>query len=330
MAKRHSSGSGVWGKIFFWLFIGWWFYLFKFLFWTIPKWIIKATKNKKENEDMIDISSYSTSNRSKITADSNDLQKIEKTRALKLDFDEVTEKYITTYHSTAPSEFSYFEYKQKEFNTILNGLKPVDVMITNDFKADNSNFEYKSKNLTTKTNVQKVKDFIAIDTETTGLSIKSDKIVEVSAILFKNFKPVSIFHTLINPEKNISKKATEINGITKEMVKDAPRFEQISKSLTKFISDYPIIAHNAAFDMKFLVALGLEISPKVVIYDTLELSRRLFKDSENYKLKTICEECCIYFSDAHRSSSDALAAGLLFNEIIKQRMETPDLYSLIK
>ena len=256
--------------------------------------------------------------------------KEEKTRALKLSSDKVIEKYITTSHATAPSEYSFFEYKRKEFDTILESLKPADIKVTDDFRADNSNFEYKSKNLTTKSNINKVKDFIAIDTETTGLSVKSHKIVEVSAILFKDFKPVSVFHTLINPEKTISKKATEINGITKEMVKDAPRFEQISKCLSDFISGYPLIAHNAEFDMKFLVASGLEISPKVTIYDTLELSRRLFEDAENYKLQTICEECCIYFSNAHRSSSDALAAGLLFNEIIKQRMGTTNLYSLVK
>lgn len=257
-------------------------------------------------------------------------EKIEKTKALKLNADEVIERYITTTHYTAPAEFAYYEYKQKEFETILDALKPVDIAVGEDFKAEHSPFEYKTKNLTTKTNIQKVKDFIAIDTETTGLSIKSDKIVEVSAILFKDFKPVSIFHTLINPEKNISKKATEINGITKEMVANAPRFEQISKSLSEFVSGYPIVAHNAPFDMKFLAVSGLDISPKAVIYDTLELSRRLFEDLENYKLQTVCDECCIYFSNAHRSSSDALAAGLLFNEIIKQRMEVANLYTLIK
>lgn len=302
--------------------------LFDSLFKKDDKDINSPNGSVAENE--IIMSSDATKNTSdnvEVVTDTS--EKIEKTKVLKLNSDEVIERYITTTHYTAPAEFAYYEYKQKEFETILDMLKPADIAIGEDFKADHSPFEYKTKNITTKTNVQKIKDFIAIDTETTGLSIKSDKIVEVSAILFKDFKPVSIFHTLINPERNISKKATEINGITKEMVKDAPRFEQISKSLSEFVSGYPLVAHNAPFDMNFLAVSGLDISPKAVIYDTLELSKRLFEDLENYKLQTVCDECCIYFSNAHRSSSDALAAGLLFNEIIKQRMEVTNLYSLI-
>ena len=56
MSKKEQK---LWKKILFWLFIGWWFYLFKFLFWDIPKWIIKAVKNKKQDNSMVDINSYS-------------------------------------------------------------------------------------------------------------------------------------------------------------------------------------------------------------------------------------------------------------------------------
>ena len=66
MAKRKSSkNKSAWGTILFWLFIGWWVYLFKFLFWDIPKWIIKTVKNRKENADTIDINSYSVQSQQK-------------------------------------------------------------------------------------------------------------------------------------------------------------------------------------------------------------------------------------------------------------------------
>ena len=57
--KMSKKEQKLWKKILFWLFIGWWFYLFKFLFWDIPKWIIKAVKNKKQDNSMVDINNYS-------------------------------------------------------------------------------------------------------------------------------------------------------------------------------------------------------------------------------------------------------------------------------
>lgn len=63
--KMSKKEQKLWGKILFWLFIGWWVYLLKFLFWTVPKWIIKAVKNRKENADTIDINSYSVQSQQK-------------------------------------------------------------------------------------------------------------------------------------------------------------------------------------------------------------------------------------------------------------------------
>ena len=57
--KMSKKEQKLWKKILFWLFIGWWFYIYKFVLWDIPKWIIKTVKNKKQGNDMVDINNYS-------------------------------------------------------------------------------------------------------------------------------------------------------------------------------------------------------------------------------------------------------------------------------
>ena len=77
----------------------------------------------------------------------------------------------------------------------------------------------------------------------------------------------------------------------------------------------------------------MDFRQSAVFYDTLELSRMHIRDYDgtklpNYKLATVCDECCIYFDGAHRSSADALATGLLFVEIVKAVYETDNVYAI--
>lgn len=179
-----------------------------------------------------------------------------------------------------------------------------------------------SANITKKTNPKKYKDFVVIDTETTGIKTSGNDIIEVSAIKFIDCIPTKIYTTLLKPRKPIPADATKINGITNEMVENAPSFAQIRNSLQAFIGTLPIVCHNAEFDIEFLHVSGLEFQEKQCFYDTLELSRKHIRDSlgdklDNYKLATVCNYCDIYFDGSHRASADALATGLLFIEIIQ-------------
>ena len=255
-----------------------------------------------------------------------------------LDFDSVINRYLSNAHSSVPSMYSYYDYLYAEFDCMLNGLKKAEIQIEPDFKVYRNKailtpFE-KTKNITVNTPFNKLKNFVAIDVETTGLKTGYNDIIEVSAIKFIDFKPSEIFSTLLKPRKPIPPEATKINGITDDMVKDSPTFSQIYNSLKSFIGDNNLVAHNAAFDIKFLYVSGLDIDDKKqTIYDTLQLSKWAIKDwddspLESYKLTDICNEVGIYFNGAHRSSADALAAGLLFLEIVKIKKSTYDLTEL--
>lgn len=172
------------------------------------------------------------------------------------------------------------------------------------------------------TPAEKYRNFIALDTETTGLNPEECDIIEVSAVRFENCVPVEVFTTLLRPRKRISEEIVQINGITNEMVRDCPSFGEIEKSLRDYLGDYPIVAHNASFDIRFLHTSGLKFRENAVFYDTLALARKYIRTADgeklpSYRLGCACEACGICFDGAHRSTADALAAGLLFTEIVK-------------
>ena len=236
-------------------------------------------------------------------------------------------KWIISKFSKQPSQSPISHgINQIQFKSILDGIPRTQFLLSDKPRKrfQSKSFRVSTTNLTKQTSLSKLKrGFVALDTETTGLDADNDFIVEVSAIKFVNFEPVEHFTTLIKPEKSIPSKATKISGITNIMVANAPSFSQIAPALADFISSFPIVAHNAEFDCKFLYASGLGEIKKNVIYDTLEISRNVTTDSSgnrlsSYKLVDVCAKYHIAFN-AHRASADCFACGLLFLELICER-----------
>lgn len=210
-----------------------------------------------------------------------------------------------------------------EFKKQVDSLPSFEIVLSGEKHNRNNSifFEDYCKNLTKSTPLNKIKDFVAVDVETTGLKTGGNDIIQLSAVKFRNFKPVEKFDTYIKPRKSIPPEATEINHITDEMVENAPQFYQIIDSFNRFIEDLPLIAHNAPFDMKHLYVNGLDSVVNKTIYDTLGLSRRIMKDEYSYKLTDICEVFNIYISDAHNAVYDSYAAGQLFVNLVAERRE---------
>ena len=97
-------------------------------------------------------------------------------------------------------------------------------------------------------------EFVAFDLETTGTQPNENSIVEIGAVRFSGSKPLEGFGKLINPGRPIPAEASRVNGITDEMVKDAPPIESILSEFAEFCGEIPIVAHNASFDFKFLLS----------------------------------------------------------------------------
>jgi DNA polymerase-3 subunit epsilon len=161
-------------------------------------------------------------------------------------------------------------------------------------------------------------DFIAFDLETTGIQPKTDAILEIGAVRFVNGAPAETFCTLINPGRPIPPEASAVNGITDEMVADKPGIEAVLTELAGFCGDLPLVAHNAPFDFKFLLAAVEKHrarAPKGVVLDTCALARIVFPGMFNYKLGTLVRHFGFPNGTFHRAEEDSVYCGRLFIRI---------------
>ncbi|MEG0876817.1 MAG: 3'-5' exonuclease [Oscillospiraceae bacterium] len=156
--------------------------------------------------------------------------------------------------------------------------------------------------------------YIVLDLETTGLSPKKDSILEFAGVKYKNGVELDSFETLINPECELSPLAEAVNGISADMVRDAPCLGEALPKIRDFLGKTPVVAHNASFDYNFLNeayhAFGWTMENAV--FDTLSLSRKAFPAMPNYKLATLKEQLDIRVSAAHRALPDVYATAQLF------------------
>ena len=129
---------------------------------------------------------------------------------------------------------------------------------------------------------------IILDTETTGIDpYKGERIVEIGAIeMIDRRLTGNILHVYLNPQKIMEDEVMRIHGISNEFVQGQPVFADVAQFVYDFLIDSEIIAHNAAFDMRFLQAefdrVGLtDFSDRVRVTDTLAIAKQLYPDQRN-------------------------------------------------
>ena len=167
---------------------------------------------------------------------------------------------------------------------------------------------------------------IVLDTETTGLDPETgDRIVEIGALELVNHIPTERkFHTFLNPERPMSPGASEISGITDEMLLDQPRFIDVADAFLEFIADSELIIHNAAFDLRFLNAELARIGERRIleerIFCTLICARTKFPGAPA-SLDALCRRFSIDLSarTKHGALIDARLLADVYLELIGGR-----------
>ena len=145
--------------------------------------------------------------------------------------------------------------------------------------------------------------YIVLDTETTGLDPDDGhKIIEIGCIEILNRNITNnTFHKYINPNREIDFEASKIHGLTNNFLKDKPVFEEIYLELREYISNSPIIIHNAPFDIGFLKKEHTTASANDKfldneIIDSLKLARKISPGKKN-TLDALCERYSVDNSD---------------------------------
>lgn len=154
-------------------------------------------------------------------------------------------------------------------------------------------------------------NFTFVDVETPNFS--NSAISSIAIIHMNKDGEITEYHTLVNAKQHFDTFNIELTGITPEMVKDAPTFENVWEDIKEYFEDSIIVAHNARFDLgvisKCLIRENIEI-PKIRYMCTVDLSRK-YIPAKSHKLNVLSELLGIELNH-HQADSDTKACMEIF------------------
>lgn len=162
-------------------------------------------------------------------------------------------------------------------------------------------------------------NFVVFDLETTGFSPVYNKIIEIGAVRVENGKITDRFSTFVNPEVPIPFRIEELTGISDMMVVNSETIEVILPQFLKFCEGAVMVAHNASFDMSFILenCKKQKIDREFTSIDTVALARILLPQLNRYKLDTVAKTLQISLKNHHRAVDDAECTAEIFVKFVK-------------
>lgn len=147
-----------------------------------------------------------------------------------------------------------------------------------------------------------------VDVETTGMSFRRDRVIEVAAIRVENNRIVKSFASLIDPQTELPQFVTKLTGIHRSELTKAPTFYDVADELQRIMEGAVFVAHNVRFDMGFLKnefkRFNKAFNPRMLC--TLKLSKALYPDVRGHRLQDLIDRCSIKTATRHRAKDDAL------------------------
>jgi DNA polymerase-3 subunit epsilon len=162
--------------------------------------------------------------------------------------------------------------------------------------------------------------FTVFDTETTGLTPGSDEIACLGAVRIVNGRLLhqDSFEQFVDPHRAMSEEAARITGIDASMLQGQPPIEQVLPQFHQFCEETVLVAHNAAFDLRFLQLLeertGVRFAQPVL--DTLLLSAVLHPNLAANQFEEIAERFGVTVIGRHTALGDAIMTGEIFLKMV--------------
>ncbi len=165
--------------------------------------------------------------------------------------------------------------------------------------------------------------YAIVDIETTGGYAENHRVTEIAIYHHDGMQITDRFQTLINPGRRVPYFITGLTGITTDMVREAPSFEDIATEIHGWLKDRVFVAHNAHFDYSFLKKefddAGIQWSTKKLC--TVRLGRKIIPGLDSYSLGRLAESLGILIPDRHRADGDAEATAKIFDIFLKRDTE---------
>ena len=165
-------------------------------------------------------------------------------------------------------------------------------------------------------------DVIILDTETTGLSVRDNELIEISAAVLSRQGITERFDTFVHPTGPIPEEIVALTGITNADVAHAPSARDAVAQLADFVGGRPVVAHNATFDRSFIEAVKGGVAVSDLWIDSLALSRIALPRLISHKLSSMAElfGCA---SVSHRATDDVDALAGVWHILLGALCDLP-------
>lgn len=161
--------------------------------------------------------------------------------------------------------------------------------------------------------------FVVFDTETTGVDARTDRVIEIGAVRLDGLTEVGRFSTLVNPERIVPRRITEITGLSTASVIGAPLAAEAIPAFLAFAEGAVLVGHNVAFDVGMVNAELARLGHPPLDHptlDTLRLARRLLHGHRSKGLSAVTEHFGIRVHGRHRALGDAEATAEVLRRFV--------------
>ncbi len=161
--------------------------------------------------------------------------------------------------------------------------------------------------------------FVVLDVETTGGIAGRHRIIELGAVRVCNGEEIAHFNSLVNPGQRVSKRIWQLTGISDDMLCDAPPAGPVLDDLYAFIDHVPVVGHNVAADLNFLLSEALWTQRRPLAnptIDTVLLCARLFPDLKRPSLERLARHLGMNEAPKHRALVDARVTAQCFAQLL--------------